>query len=102
MLSVALAGFNWSAFFIGLSSVLFHEIFKPDWPGIFKGLSMIILAVPKSIVVGIYTLLLTKERFETTPNRNGAPEVLSITLVPDSIVLMSDDLEHHIHRMVRK
>lgn len=100
--SLVLMGFSWGAIFIGLSSLIFHEIFKPEWEHISKGILMIVVAIPKSIVVGIWTPILRKEVFETTPNKRGVPEALSITLVPDSIVLMSDEMEHHIHRLVRK
>ena len=102
VLSIALVGFNWNAMLIGLSSIVFHEIFKPDWKRIFTGILLIVVAIPRSIVVGIYTILLKEELFETVPNKKGAPEILSITLVPDSIVIISDETEHHIHRLVKR
>ncbi len=102
VLAISLFGFKWTAVFVGLSSIAFHEIFKPNWKEIFQGLFMIVSAIPRSIFIGIYTLFLKRETFETIPNTSGVPEVLSTTLIPDSIVLMSDNLEHHIHKLVRK
>ena len=101
-LSMALIGLKWYVIPIGLSSVVFHEMFKPNWREIAEVFSALAVAIPKSIVIGIYTLFLCGETFKTVPNNRGASEVLSITLVPDMIVLMSDDSDHHIHKMVRR
>ncbi len=100
--SIALIGFKWYAVLVGLSSVIFHEMFKPNWREAAEVVFELITLIPKSIVIGIYTLFLFGETFEVKSNDRGIPEILSITIVPDTVVLMSDEMGHHVHKMVRR
>jgi hypothetical protein len=92
-------GFNWSVLIVAISTVVLHKIFEPNWKEFFKTFFYLIVNIPNAVLKGFTTLFSFREIFEIREVRCKICEVLSITLVPDSVVLESD-VFHHVHRVV--
>ncbi len=102
LLSIALNGINLTSILIAAASVAVYEVFKPSWREFLNISLSILISIPFAILKGFILPFLNHEKWEIKPNEGGIAETLAITLTPDSLVVMSDETEHHIHKMVRK
>ena len=84
---------------VTFSSILFHLLFRPDWGVFGKTVLGILKAVPVALLKSIPVLLSRYETFELEEVDCRLCEIVSITLVPDTLVVLSDDF-HHVHRVV--
>ncbi len=85
-------------------SLIFHTMFKPNWMEFYKIVLSAVINIPKAILEGFEILFLKNERIEVLEcyENERINKIISITLTPKSIVIMSDKRGLHIHRMVKK
>ncbi len=86
---------------VALSSILFHVLFRPDWETFGKTVLGILKSIPMVLFKSIPVLFSRYETFELEEVKCRLCEIVSITLVPDTIVVLSDEF-HHVHRVVLK
>ena len=93
-----LDGVNSNILAAAVAGWFFERILQPDWRLAIKVIARVIREIPKAILKAPCTILADGETFEIEEGR--VEDVIGITMVPDTLVVMVDDSGIHVHRVV--